>query len=201
MIKGHKLSIMSIMSVDDHNYVLSATFPYLLIPDCFHDLYSYWPFLCVSPQWLHLAWLACPALVPPPSPPPTPWMAPALVPAPCPRARRVARCRPAPPKRWRCLAEEKQNDRKKEREWDERSKRKGKMKHDNNAETRWMGYLFVTKQLLSFPTKSIGIWMVREREGRRKRNRVTWVENKNPSLYNLSPKQSTTGCSAINMSL
>lgn len=37
-----------------------------------------------------------------------------------------------------------------------------------------MGYLFVTKQLLSFPTKSrIGIWMVREREGRRKRNRVT----------------------------
>lgn len=120
MIKGHKLSIMSNMSVDDHNYVLSATFPYLLIPDCFHDLYSYWPFLCVSPQWLHLAWLACPALVPPPSPPPTPWMAPALAPAPCPRARRAARCRPAPPKRWRCLAEGKQNDRKKEREWDER---------------------------------------------------------------------------------
>lgn len=35
-----------------------------------------------------------------------------------------------------------------------KGERKGKMKHDNNAGTRRMGYLFVTKQLPSFPTRA-----------------------------------------------
>lgn len=79
------------------------------------------------PQWPPPAWPACPAPVPPPCPPPTPWTAPALARAPCPRARRGARCRPAPPKPWRCPAEEKQPW-----SWREREGRR----RDRNAGTR-----------------------------------------------------------------
>lgn len=82
------------------------------------------------------------------------------------------------------------------REKGEREKRE-RWKRDDNAGTRRMGYLFVTKQLPSFPMRA----EQEEREGRRGR----WVPPhlKSPApLPHIPPsrcKQSGSGCSTINI--